>query len=331
MKNGIVQFTGFVPKSEKSHVRGWALKWAQLLNADILEKGESFDDYDALYIDQGANYSPGTLNLFGGINDDVVAHLEKLVRFKGKITMLDYSMDECGYPDLIAKRFKSGASSNSPFFTEDLVMDVSALQTETMTMFGIAEHTDKVVFGDSHTIAFAPPGAAIIRRDGSTLYGEIQKTRCIDYANSMDLTGKKLTLCFGSIDLRHHAADMTTYKLLDLANLYVYHAAMLSQNHGCDVEICAPVPVEFEDRRIPKTGFYNGKPFNGPIELRQYLTEIFIEQLKDQTEKHGVGLVVPPAEWYEMDPEQYAKTHMELGSSVHIAPKFYRSNNWGVK
>jgi hypothetical protein len=31
-----------------------------------------------------------------------------------------------------------------------------------------------------------------------------------------------------------------------------------------------------------------------------------------------------------MDPEKYAKEFMEHGSSFHIAPPFYRSNDWGV-
>jgi hypothetical protein len=40
-------------------------------------------------------------------------------------------------------------------------------------------------------------------------------------------------------------------------------------------------------------------------------------------------VVSPPADWYTMDGEEYAKKYMELSSSVHIAPINYRRFNWG--
>ena len=39
---------------------------------------------------------------------------------------------------------------------------------------------------------------------------------------------------------------------------------------------------------------------------------------------------MPPEDWYTMDEKQYAEAYMELGSSFHIAPPFYRKNNWGL-
>jgi hypothetical protein len=40
-------------------------------------------------------------------------------------------------------------------------------------------------------------------------------------------------------------------------------------------------------------------------------------------------IVMPPKEWYTMDPKTYAETYMESNSSFHIAPPYYRSNDWG--
>ena len=41
-------------------------------------------------------------------------------------------------------------------------------------------------------------------------------------------------------------------------------------------------------------------------------------------------VIMPPTEWYTMDPEKYANTYMEHGSSFHVAPPYYRRNDWGV-
>jgi len=41
-------------------------------------------------------------------------------------------------------------------------------------------------------------------------------------------------------------------------------------------------------------------------------------------------VVAPPSDWYTMDPKAYAETHMEFGSSFHIAPPSYRREDFGV-
>ena len=86
-----------------------------------------------------------------------------------------------------------------------------------------------------------------------------------------------------------------------------------------------PVPVEWEGRKIPKTGYFKKTPFFGSMEERRAVTEQFISELYKQSGK----VVQAPEEWYTMDGEQYAKTYMEFGSSFHIAPPFYRRNDWG--
>lgn len=108
-----------------------------------------------------------------------------------------------------------------------------------------------------------------------------------------------------------------------LLNQYIELAKNISCEYDCIVEIAAPHPVEFEDRRIPQTGFYKGTPFYGSLKERQELTKSFIDYIND----YGIKVVRQPIERYDIDPEQYSKEYMELGSSVHLAPIHYRSNS----
>jgi hypothetical protein len=86
------------------------------------------------------------------------------------------------------------------------------------------------------------------------------------------------------------------------------------------------VPVEYEDRKLPKTGYYKGTPFYGSRDQRLELTYRFIDRLN----KRCSGRIVsPPNSWYTMDGEKYAKTFMENSSSVHISPEYYRRKDWG--
>jgi hypothetical protein len=44
-----------IPKSDKSHVKGWSIVWSQRLNADIATKDIDLMNYDHIYIDHGVN------------------------------------------------------------------------------------------------------------------------------------------------------------------------------------------------------------------------------------------------------------------------------------
>ncbi len=135
------------------------------------------------------------------------------------------------------------------------------------------------------------------------------------------LKPQHVNFSFGSIDIRHHILRHGI-DVEDLVKRYIEQGDKLG-----DVTYSLPVPVEFEDRRIPKSGFYKGKPFYGSLSERKEITEKFIGYLIKYS---GGRTINPPEEWYTMDPEMYAKTYMEQGSSFHIAPPFYRRHNWGV-
>jgi hypothetical protein len=106
---------------------------------------------------------------------------------------------------------------------------------------------------------------------------------------------------------------------------YVRQAVAIQKEHGCDISFTTPVPVEYEDRRLPKTGYFKGTPFFGSRQDRLDLTYRIIEGLN----KRKVNVIMPPEEWYKMDGEKYAKTYMENSSSVHVSPQYYRRLDWG--
>ena len=110
-----------------------------------------------------------------------------------------------------------------------------------------------------------------------------------------------------------------------MLNTLIKGSYELQKRHDIRVELACPVPVEYQFRRIPKTGFYKGTPFFGTETERRDLTNEWRRYLL-QNYRHVVS---PPPHWYTMDPELYAKEIMELSSSVHISPTHYRRKDWG--
>ena len=182
--------------------------------------------------------------------------------------------------------------------------------------------TDGITVGDSHTIAFAAPGDMVLRNDGKTLHGAM-KAGLKNMFRGADITGKRITFSLGSIDIRHHILRHEDFNLKLFIDEYVSQATALDS----DVFFATPVPVEFEDRRIPKTGFYKKTAFYGTESERRDLTNRFIDELDSRS---NGKVIMPPSDWYTMDSKAYANTFMEHGSSFHIAPPFYRHNDWGV-
>lgn len=325
MKYVINPFTA-IPANPKSHVRGWSEYWAEsIVGATVLGKDLScIDSDDIVFIDHGVNFA-GSLNLFGGVDEDLVDRLLLLTKIKPKVVSLDITM-----PDYVAQLHKRiGQNTCSKRLNTRLLNRLSDWLSdyEILTWDGLKKKD--VCIGDSHATAFAKRHAAVCRTNGQTLYGflkanaekiQIKKPRQV----------KRVTLCFGSIDIRHHIfRQRQPYKALEmLVDQYVDFSRRLAHEWGVAIEFAAPVPVEFEGRRIPKSGFYEGTPFFGSLAQRKRATERFIGLLED---KHHQIVVSPPPRWYGMDPEQYAKEIMELGSSVHIAPTNYRSRGgWDV-
>ena len=308
-----------IPKNEKSHTRGWSTIWADQLNAYIDNRcTPNILNAGIVYIDHGANFG-GTLNLFGGATKEVYDRINLVMACK-KIISLDWDMPD--YGAMLKKRI--GAKTTYSGITEQWCDLVSA---RTATIPGLKQEnlsTNGITVGDSHTIAFSAKGDRVYRNDGLTLHGALK--RGLNLLLRLPMHEKinnnsELTFCLGSIDIRHHLLRHEI-DLKKMITEYVRQGDECAQH----VSYAAPVPVEFVERRIPKSGFYKKTPFFGTFSERKDLTNKFIDTL-DTVSKGRI--IKPPAEWYTMDPGLYAKTYMEHGSSFHIAPPFYRKNDWG--
>lgn len=308
-----------VPAKVKSHVLGWSKTWALQLDASINHKcTPQIMNADVVYIDHGANFG-GTLNLFGGANKEVYDRINILFACKN-IVSLDWDMPD--YGAMLKKRLNAATTYEG--ITEEWCDNISRRVKNIKSLKQQDLSFKSVTLGDSHSIAFSGNGHKVLRNDGKTLHGALKVGLENMLRGITDI--EVLHLSFGSIDIRHHICRNEDYDIADLVSRYIDQGNAIKNKFGCEVFYCAPVPVEFEDRRIPKSGFYKGTPFFGSMNDRRKVTEKFIDELNKQS---GGKIIMPPEEWYTMDGELYAKTYMEHGSSFHIAPPFYYRNDWG--
>jgi hypothetical protein len=319
MKYCITNPIANIPVNPKSHVYGWSLHWSELLDANIEHTcSEEINKYEVVYIDHGANFN-GSLNLFGGLSEDVYRKFNHIMA-ANEVISLGIAMPD--YGEMFKKRLNAASTFNK--IDETWCNKVSSFckSVETLCHHDVAY--EGITIGDSHSIAFSKTKDLITKMDGKTMFSQLEQPMH-KYLNNINLSKlKRITMCFGSIDIRHHIMRLN----IDVAKLvmpYIAQCQVLQDTYNIPVEIAAPVPVEYEGRRIPKSGFYDHKPFYGTIKERQNITAMMIKLFKDNFD----NVVTPPMDWYFMDPEEYAKTKMELNSSVHIAPINYRRNNWG--
>jgi len=205
------------------------------------------------------------------------------------------------------------------------VFESRLLAAKTLTQADLGRH--HATIGDSHSTAFAPKGSSVMRTNGQTLYGALKDGLIAAQMDALGGPVERVTLVYGSIDIRHHIGrqDDPIGSIQRLCKSYADEVRRIKADFLVDVEVAAPVPVEHEGRKIPQTGFYKGTAFAGSRDQRLEWTNHFIGQMRG----HGVKVVVPPEDWYSMDGEEYAKSFMEMGSSVHISPMHYRRLNWG--
>ena len=308
-----------IPVNPKSHTHGWAQLWKEQLDASINYKcTPNTLKSNVLYIDHGANFS-GTLNLFGGATKEVYDKIN-IVCSHPNVVSLDWDMPD--YGAMLKKRI--GAKTTYEGITEEWCDRVSARLNNVTSLKQQDLNYGSVTLGDSHSIAFSGPEHRVLRNDGKTLHGAL-KEGLDNLLRGIIPTGN-VFLCFGSIDIRHHLlrhGDGAVDKLIDE---YIRQGTELEAKYDVSVYYCYPVPVEHEDRRIPKSGYYKKTPFYGSATDRRDLTMDFITQLED---KSGGMIIDPPHSWYTMDGKSYAEKYMEFGGSFHIAPPFYYRNNWG--
>ena len=297
-----------IPKKVTSHSYGWAKCWSENLGVPLNHTNEVCD---TLYLLHGANHVGETINLFGGYTEELENSIENLLKSK-EIISLEKTCP--GYGVLLEKR--------KDVLNKSLMSDL----TKRLSNVHVLEQTDLdldcLAVGDSHTAAYSSHGSAIIKRDGTTLFGQIKDDFSYIRQYCDKKPWKKITLSLGNIDIRHH-----------ILRNYADWRGMLDQlkqfgdNLGTYVEYSAPWPVEFEGRRLPKSGYYKGTPFFGSQSERAQLVNNWISYMYDIK----MNVVQPPETWYTMHPEEYANTYMEKPQSVHLSSSSYRRENWGIQ
>lgn len=312
-----------IPKLKNSHVLGWSLVWADQLQARIDHACSPAIGLDkTVYIEHGVNFG-GTLNLFGGATKEIFDRINRVAAHPNVVS-LDFDMPAWG--EQLKKRI--GAPTTYVGITEQWcdaltarLATVPSLKQE--GLLSVSKKLDGITVGDSHSPAFSRATDIVLRENGKTLYGTLKRGLITEFRGLKPFGN--VTFCYGSIDVRHHILRHTNFNLDDMLDEYVRQAVMIQRQHDCDISFTVPVPVEYEERRLPKTGYFKGTAFFGSRQDRLDLTYRIIEGLN----KRKVNVVMPPEEWYKMDGEKYAKTYMENSSSVHISPQYYRRNDWG--
>lgn len=311
-----------IPKLKNSHVLGWSLVWADQLEARIDHACSPAIGLDkTVYIEHGVNFG-GTLNLFGGATKEIFDRINRVASHPNVIS-LDFDMPDWG--EQLKKRI--GAPTTYVGITEQwcdaLSKRLSTVQSlKQEDLLGVSHKFDGVSVGDSHTPAYSRSTDIVLRENGKTLFGTLRRGLITEFRGLRPFG--EVTFSYGSIDIRHHLLRHED-KLDELLDEYVKQGRAIASKYECSVSYTAPVPIEYEDRRLPKTGYFKGTPFYGKRQDRLDLTYRFIEGLN----KRKVNVIQPPEEWYKMDGEKYAKTYMENSSSVHISPQYYRRNDWG--
>ena len=290
-----------ITKRTSSHTHGWARTWAENLGIPI-----NFDNepVDTIFVDHGVNFG-GSLNLFGGYNEE---HTRKIRNALQANTVYSLDIDMPDYASMIANR----KDAPDRALTDALREWQGRAKTLRSTDLGLPWLT----IGDSHSAAWAPHNSMVVKDNGKTLFGQVRDgfPYVREYLEKCPQI-RGLTMVFGNIDVRHHLCRVPT----DWKDLYSAWRRF-GDSLGIEVEYACPWPVEHPERRLPKTGWYRGRPFWGSQEEREDL----VIQIRQFMNDEGMLTVSYPKDWLLMDPEEYARERMERPQSVHLSPQFYR-------
>jgi hypothetical protein len=181
--------------------------------------------------------------------------------------------------------------------------------------------TDKIVIGDSHAICMYRPDWVVNSVPFKTLNGALNTgfKEFIEDAAPIN-TFNKVELYFGNIDIRHHLCRIEGNHIdnaKELASRYIQAAENLPID---DVSIYELLPIEDESRKLPKSGYYKGKPFWGTWEQRNSARIAFYETLKEKAKR------VKIIKWtdYLLNRDgQLDFKNMEMPHSIHLSRSSY--------
>ena len=254
-------------------------------------------------------------NLFGGYTEETKNRIARVLDMDlSNIKELDMPIGD------IERILRPRAAKTSFDFSDAewdkirQLMDCEVIKHEDLVL-----DIQRVVIGDSHSISRYRPNTVVYRHDGLTLHGLVERgvnTYLPDYFVP------HLVINAGNVDIRHHLCRQldpaaSARKLITDLRIqlqYLQEGGLIGT-----YEVTAPYPIEFEERKIPKTGFYKGTAFYGSHPQRDRVRLIMTNEMKYQFDNVHEW----PENWYIIDPEDYARTYMEKPGSVHLSPEFY--------
>lgn len=303
-----------------SHRSAWPRMQKCLLNSINIKTTIAFNDEKAVLnsnwlVSTPMEFKGDVFNLFGGYTEEVKNRIARVLDCDLKnIRSLDTPIAN------IETILRPRSSKTDYDFTELEWQKIKNLRHCTVIKHeDLLESIDKVVLGDSHSISRYSENTLVERHDGMTMHGLLQK-KIISYLPYTYTP--KLIINVGNIDIRHHLLrqlnPVESVKLLVKDLKSQLNNAKANGLIGA-YEITLPYPIEFEGRRIPKTGYYKGTAFYGSWQDRNAIRNVMEEELRSNFD----NIFAWPQSWYEMDPEEYAKTYMEKPGSIHLSPEFY--------
>jgi hypothetical protein len=282
------------------------------------------NEYDAVYVYWGSDWTGG-LNLFGGLQAFPYAwNIRNFSKFKGKVYSL--AIDFPKIDEMIGARISIAAAKSIKIQTEWLETDLTNLRRMRLesTMIRFPHITDKIVIGDSHAICMHRAGWTVNSIPFKTLNGVLNTglPSFIEEVLCSVKSVKSLECYFGNIDVRHHLCRIEGNprdNAAALAERYVRSVELLPISNIAIYEL---LPIEHESRKLPKTGYYKGKPFHGSWAERNAIRHVFNDRCEKLCKETGVRFI----RWtdyllnskFELDFKFMEKPH-----SIHLSREFY--------
>jgi len=235
---------------------------------------EDHNQYDRIYVYHGNDWS-GSLNLFGGVKSCPIAfNMRNFSKFEGEIISL--GIDFPNYAYMLEHRMDGVDDVQQEFLEVDLE-NLYQMNSRSKTV-KYPHITDKLVIGDSHAICMYRSGWMVESIPFKTLYGALE----IGLFNLYSIEGiSEIEFYFGNIDIRHHLCrqDNPLAACFELVDRYVEQLIEFSDK---SISVYEPLPIENESRKLPKSGYYKGRPFYGSWSERNAMRDMFIDRLKDK-------------------------------------------------
>jgi hypothetical protein len=312
---------GSISKHDSSHRAAWPkmVLDSHRITDYVLQPEDPLANYEEIWLYLGMEFT-GSLNLFGGASDENAARLLRLLEARAFSYLAAANEAACPLLGSIAKARAKGKVGEKWADAPWGLLDDACMQAK---VIGQGSHPNAVV-GDSHALSLYDGQSVIYRHDHKTLHGALTDGLASFYP-SYDHLFKRVTLCFGNIDLQHHLVRVGGgTAAIELAGEYIDQAAQL--NHDV-VEIMELLPVVEESRKIATPGYYRGKPWHGSWAERNELRTLFNRTLLEQAHEHEHLKIVSWPEYIFNHDGSFNQAYQERSRGVHLSWE-HRRQSW---